>query len=103
MGVKKLPYGAHLEQLHQRRITARLLIRTTYDLQPLDKSAVSRLESALKSSSIAGSAGGKSLKIIQKVNPSIQGGLIVDFGDSSIDLSVANRVNKLNQMLNQGV
>lgn len=71
--------------------------------QPLDKSALQRLESALKNSSIATTGGGKSLKITQKVNSSIQGGLVVDFGDSSIDLSVSNRVNQINNMLSQGV
>lgn len=34
-----------------------------------------------------------------KVNPAILGGIVVDFGDKSIDLSVASRVNKLNSML----
>ena len=33
------------------------------------------------------------------MNPSILGGLIVDFGEKSIDLSVASRVNKLNNLL----
>ena len=68
-------------------------------LQPLDKALASRLESALKNSSIASNAGGKSLKIVQKVNPGIQGGLVVDFGDRSIDLSVSSRVNRLNSLL----
>ena len=34
-----------------------------------------------------------------QVNPSILGGIIVDFGDKSIDLSVASRVTKLNNLL----
>lgn len=34
-----------------------------------------------------------------QVNPSILGGIVVDFGDKSIDLSVASRVNKLNNLL----
>ncbi|KDN52812.1 putative ATP5-F1F0-ATPase complex, OSCP subunit [Tilletiaria anomala UBC 951] len=76
---------------------------TVTSATPLDKYAFSRLESALKSSQIAQNGGGKTLKITQKVNPSIQGGLVVDFGDSSIDLSVSNRVNQLNNMLAQGV
>ena len=33
------------------------------------------------------------------MNPSILGGIIVDFGDKTIDLSVASRVNKLNGLL----
>lgn len=70
---------------------------------PLDKSHTSRLESALSSSSIAKSAGGQKIKFIHKVNPGIQGGLTVDFGDRSVDLSVATKVRKLNNLLNEGV
>ncbi|CAD6928745.1 unnamed protein product, partial [Tilletia controversa] len=71
--------------------------------QPLDKSAHQRLESALKSSAIASRNGGKTLNIVTKVNPAIQGGLVVDFGDSTVDLSVSSRVNKLNALLQEGV
>ncbi|CAO1633307.1 unnamed protein product [Sympodiomycopsis kandeliae] len=70
---------------------------------PLEKSHASRIESALSSSSVAKNAGGQKLKYIYKVNPSIQGGLNVDFGDRSIDLSVAGKVRKLNDLLTQGV
>ena len=67
--------------------------------QPLEKSAVSRLESALKSSQYATADGAKSLKVSYKVNESLLGGIQVDLGDRSVDLSVANRVNKLNALL----
>jgi hypothetical protein len=33
------------------------------------------------------------------VNPSVLGGIIVDFGDKTIDLSVQSRVTKLNNVL----
>nr|CDI53084.1 probable ATP5-F1F0-ATPase complex, OSCP subunit [Melanopsichium pennsylvanicum 4] len=69
----------------------------------LDKSTVSRIESALKGSQIAAKGNGKSLKIVQKVNPAIQGGLVVDFAGNTVDLSVASKVNKLNALLEQGV
>lgn len=39
---------------------------------------------------------GQSVKFSYAVNPAILGGLIVDFGERSIDLSVSSRVNKLN-------
>lgn len=70
---------------------------------PLDKTHVSRLENALSSSSIAKSAGGQKIKFTHKVNPSIQGGLTVDFGDRSVDLSVATKVRRLNNLLSEGV
>jgi hypothetical protein len=34
-----------------------------------------------------------------QVNPSVLGGLIIDFGDKTIDLSVQSRVTKLNNIL----
>ena len=33
------------------------------------------------------------------MNPAILGGIIVDFGDKTVDLSVQSRVNKLNNLL----
>lgn len=76
---------------------------TVTSAAPLDKSQVSRIESALKGSQIASKGNGKTLKIVQKVNPAIQGGLIVDFAGNTVDLSVASKVNKLNTLLEQGV
>jgi len=36
---------------------------------------------------------------LSQVNPSVLGGLIVDFGDKTIDLSVLSRVTKFNALL----
>ncbi|KAG6897396.1 hypothetical protein C0992_001902 [Termitomyces sp. T32_za158] len=60
---------------------------------PLAKDILSRLETALKASQ----AGQKAKTL--KVNPSVLGGIIVDFGDKTIDLSVQSRVTKLNNAL----
>ncbi|EIN11324.1 ATP synthase subunit 5 [Punctularia strigosozonata HHB-11173 SS5] len=68
---------------------------------PLPKDALTKLESALKQSQTAQQA--KSLKIENKVNPSVLGGIVVDFGDKTIDLSVSSRVTKLNSLLQQSV
>lgn len=66
--------------------------------QPLDKSSTSRLESILKSSQFA-SSGNKTVKFAYKVNPSVEGGIVVDLGERSVDLSVRSRVAKLNSLL----
>ncbi|KAI8347790.1 OSCP/delta subunit of ATPase, partial [Mortierella sp. GBAus27b] len=42
----------------------------------------------------------QTLIVSNKVNPAILGGLVVEFGDKTIDLSVSSKVNKLNQLLN---
>ena len=47
--------------------------------------------------------GAKSVKFDYKVNSSLQGGITVDLGDRSVDLSVANRVNKLNALLRESI
>ena len=65
--------------------------------QPLDGKLQTRLETALKSSTIG--ADGKKIKFVNKVNPSLLGGLVVEFGEKTVDLSVASKVNKLNNLI----
>ncbi|OBZ68121.1 ATP synthase subunit O, mitochondrial [Grifola frondosa] len=67
---------------------------------PLPKDIQSRLESSLKQSQAAQQS---TLKIVNKVNPAVLGGIVVDFGEKTIDLSVASRVNKLNNLLQQSI
>ncbi|KAG6862202.1 hypothetical protein C0995_002132 [Termitomyces sp. Mi166 len=62
---------------------------------PLAKDSLTRLETALKGSQAARNA--KVVKIINKA--CLLGGIIVDFGDKTIDLSVQSRVTKLNSVL----
>ncbi|KAK4051373.1 ATP synthase F0 subcomplex subunit OSCP atp5 [Microbotryomycetes sp. JL201] len=68
---------------------------------PLEKDLQKRLEDSLKSSQLASS--GKTLVFENKVNESVQGGLVVDFGDKTVDLSVASRVNRLNASLQEAI
>lgn len=79
------------------------VIITITSAKPLEKSISSRLESALKTSQFATTGGAKSVKFDYKVNSSLQGGMTVDLGDRSVDLSVANRVNKLNALLRDSI
>lgn len=69
--------------------------------KPLPKDVVTRLETTLKQSQAGQKA--KVLKLVNKVNPSVLGGIVVDFGDKTIDLSVSSRVTKLNNALQQSV
>ncbi|KAF2834617.1 putative ATP synthase oligomycin sensitivity conferral protein [Patellaria atrata CBS 101060] len=64
---------------------------------PLENRVLSRLESAISKSSYVGQ--GKKLKVVPKVNPDIRGGLIVEIGDRTIDLSVSAKMAKLNKLL----
>ncbi|TFK25234.1 ATP synthase subunit 5 [Coprinopsis marcescibilis] len=74
---------------------------TVTSATPLPRDTLTRLEATLKQSQAAQKA--KVVKITNKVNPTVLGGLIVDFGDKTIDLSVSSRVTKLNNVLTQSV
>ncbi|WOO77404.1 ATP synthase subunit 5, mitochondrial [Vanrija pseudolonga] len=73
---------------------------TITSAEPLDSKSLTRLEKAIKNTSVAE---GKTLKFVNKVNPSILGGLVVDFGDKTIDLSAVSKVNRFNAALAQGI
>lgn len=70
---------------------------TVTSAQPLDNKTLSRLETAISKSSYLEQ--GKRLKVNNQVNPDILGGLIVEIGDRTIDLSVSSRIAKMNKLL----
>merc|ERR1711990_522466 len=74
---------------------------TVTSAAPLDSSLQSRLEKSLKDSAAA--KNGTAVKITNVVNPGVLGGLIVDFGDKSIDLSVQSKVQKMNALMQESV
>ncbi|KAL4785177.1 ATP synthase delta subunit-domain-containing protein [Aspergillus varians] len=65
--------------------------------QELDNKTLNRLEKAVAKSEFSQ---GKKLKVVSHVNPEIVGGLVVEIGGRTIDLSVASRIAKLNKALN---
>ncbi|KAF4123863.1 F-type H+-transporting ATPase subunit O [Geosmithia morbida] len=65
--------------------------------QNLDNKTLSRLENAVSKSAYVGA--GKKLKVTNEVNPDIVGGLIVEVGNRTIDLSVSARIAKMNKLL----
>jgi len=68
----------------------------------LDKATLSTLEKTIKSSKIAKEY--KSIKINNKVQSEVLGGLVVDFGDDkTVDLSVKSRVQKLESLISQSL
>ncbi|KAI0541665.1 ATP synthase delta subunit-domain-containing protein [Xylaria digitata] len=70
---------------------------TVTSTQPLDNRTLSRLETAVSKSQYVGQ--GKKLKVTNEVNPDILGGLVVEIGDRTIDLSVSSKIAKLNKLL----
>ena len=67
----------------------------------LDHRTLARLESAIGKSQFIGQ--GKKIRMQNKVNESILGGLIVEIGDRTIDTSVGARLTKLNQLLHDSL
>ncbi|KAI1173164.1 ATP synthase delta subunit-domain-containing protein [Nemania sp. FL0916] len=65
--------------------------------QQLDNRTLSRLETAVTKSPYVGQ--GKKLKVTNTVNPEILGGLVVEIGDRTIDLSVSSKIAKMNKLL----
>ena len=70
---------------------------TVTSAEQLDNRTLSRLETAVSKSDYVGQ--GMKLKVTNKVNPDIVGGLVVEIGDRTIDLSVSARVAKMNKLL----
>ncbi|EXJ56517.1 ATP synthase F1, delta subunit [Cladophialophora yegresii CBS 114405] len=66
----------------------------------LDEKLLRRLETAISKSEYSQ---GKKLKIVTKVNPDIMGGLIVEIGERTIDLSVSSKISRMNKMLTETV
>ncbi|KAF8454583.1 OSCP/delta subunit of ATPase [Terfezia claveryi] len=65
--------------------------------QPLDSRTLQRLESAISKSAFIGQ--GQKLRVSNKVDTEIVGGLVVEIGDRTIDLSVSSKMAKLNKLL----
>ncbi|KAI1781029.1 putative oligomycin sensitivity conferring protein [Hypoxylon cercidicola] len=65
--------------------------------QQLDNRTLSRVETAVSKSPYVGA--GKKLKVTNQVNPDILGGLVVEIGDRTIDLSVSSKLAKMNKLL----
>ncbi|KAK6535297.1 ATP synthase F0 subcomplex subunit OSCP atp5 [Orbilia ellipsospora] len=65
--------------------------------QALDSKTISRLEAAIGKSKYIQQ--GQKLKVVNKVSPDVLGGLVVEIGDRTIDLSVSSKIAKLNKLL----
>ncbi|EDO17696.1 hypothetical protein Kpol_1004p74 [Vanderwaltozyma polyspora DSM 70294] len=76
-----------------------LIQATVTSSQPLDNKSFKRVEKALTQSELVGQ--GKTLKLKNIIKPDIQGGLIVEIGDKTVDLSIASKIQKLNKVLQE--
>ncbi|CAH2353588.1 ATP synthase subunit 5, mitochondrial [[Candida] railenensis] len=74
---------------------------TVTSAKPLDSKTIKRLQTAISKSSFVGE--GKTLNVTNNVEPDLLGGLVVEVGDRTVDLSVSGKIAKLNQALNESV
>ncbi|KAF7723337.1 ATP synthase F0 subcomplex subunit OSCP atp5 [Apophysomyces ossiformis] len=68
--------------------------------KPLDKTILNKVTDALQKSKLAE---GKKLLVSNKVKPDIIGGLLVEIGEKSIDLTVSTKLAKLNKLVTDSV
>lgn len=78
-----------------------LVEATVTSVSPLDSSTLKKISSAISNSKYVGKD--KKLQLSNIVDESIKGGLIVSLGDRTVDLSVANKIKKYNQLLQESV
>lgn len=78
-----------------------LIKGTVISAQPLDSKSFKRIEKALGQSKLVGQ--GKTLKLENSVKPEIQGGLIVEIADKTVDLSIATKIQRLNKLLDESI
>ncbi|KAF9920550.1 ATP synthase F0 subcomplex subunit OSCP atp5 [Linnemannia zychae] len=74
---------------------------TITSAKPLDNKEIEKVKNSLQKSSYIDPK--QTLVVSNKVNPAILGGLVVEFGDKTIDLSVSSKVNKLNRLLTENI
>ena len=70
--------------------------------QPLDQKVIKSLTSSLQKSPLFDKPPSK-IEIQNIVNPQILGGIIVEYNDKTIDMSLSSKVNKLNRLLDAAV
>lgn len=89
---------AYSELMSAHRGEISVVVTTAKDF---DSKLQNQLKQVLAKSSLVKK--GAQLKIIKKVNPSLMGGLIVEIGDKSIDLSISSRLSKLNKLISDTI
>ncbi|KAH3673486.1 hypothetical protein WICMUC_003592 [Wickerhamomyces mucosus] len=67
----------------------------------LDSKILKKIENSIIKSKFVGE--GKTLNLKNEINPDILGGLIVEVGDRTVDLSVSSKISKLNQVLKEAI
>ncbi|KAG0740202.1 hypothetical protein G6F57_000185 [Rhizopus arrhizus] len=89
--------GAYGELMSAHRNELPLVVTSA---KPLEKAALNKIVESLQKSKLAD---GKKLLVSNKVKPDILGGVLVEIGDKSIDLTVSSKLAKLNKLVTESV
>ncbi|KAI9029381.1 OSCP/delta subunit of ATPase [Hyaloraphidium curvatum] len=74
---------------------------TVTSAKELDSKTLGRIRDLLQKSNLL--QANQKASVTSKVNPAILGGLIVEVGDKTIDLSVSSKISKLNRLLSEAI
>lgn len=74
---------------------------TVTSAKPLDSKYLKRIQTAIGGSKYVGP--GKTLKLVNEVNPDILGGLVVEVGERTADLSISSKISKYNKILTDSI
>lgn len=83
-----------LMQAHRKQVMAKVT-----SAEPLPASELSQVKDSISKLL----SPGESLQLEQKVDPAIIGGLVVEFGDKYIDLSIEKRIREMERLLKEAV
>ncbi|KAK9767931.1 ATP synthase F0 subcomplex subunit OSCP atp5 [Basidiobolus ranarum] len=89
--------GAYRSLMMAQRGEVLVTVTSAIPLKPVQ---LRQIKESLAKGTLAGS---NKLTIQNKTNPTILGGLVIEFGDKTIDLSVASKVAKLNKLLTDAI
>ncbi|CDH52877.1 atp synthase subunit 5 [Lichtheimia corymbifera JMRC:FSU:9682] len=92
---KVLSAYAELMSAHRNELSL-----TVTSAKELDKATLNKIADSLQKSKLAE---GKKLLVSNKVKPDILGGILVEIGDKSIDLTVSGKVAKLNKLVTDSI
>ncbi|OMJ07999.1 ATP synthase subunit 5, mitochondrial [Smittium culicis] len=68
---------------------------------PLDNKSLNQIKDIVGSRNLVKNF--KQLEIVNTVNPSIIGGMVVEFGDFTVDMSVSSKIAKLDKLLTDSI
>ena len=87
---------AQLLSAHRGEVTV-----TVTSAKELDQKTLKQLTGSIQKSTLVDK--NAKVTVVTKVDPEILGGLVVEVGDKTVDMSVSSRITKLNRLLTETI